>query len=72
MANGHPHAAEYPIGAIWQEAIIVQKRQLGERYAAALLSRMAIASIPNMAVAPEATKEQAKEFFAMLNEHMGG
>lgn len=45
LAHGHPDAASYPVGMVWDEAQIVVDRLNGMETTRAIMTQMAVASL---------------------------
>jgi hypothetical protein len=45
LDHGHPHASSYPIGLVWDEAQLVERRMNARLADELLLTQLAVASI---------------------------
>lgn len=63
LGNGHPEAAEYVIGRVWDEAELVVERLNSQMVTEAILVQSAVASL--------LTKEGGKEFTKLTKRLTG-
>ena len=72
LDHGHPEAASYSIGQVFDYAAVVEQQSARLQAGNAILLQAALGTVPNMGVKPSTTRKAAAAFQKLIRSLTGG